>query len=56
MMVLVRWIKYPFDVAVQCSDDADPREHRRPARRRDQVQSLHRRGAGRVAGRRTGLT
>jgi hypothetical protein len=30
-----------FDVAVQCPHDANPREHRRPAKRRDQDQGFH---------------
>ena len=42
MMVLARWIKHPFDVTVQGSHDANPRQHRRAARRRDQDQGLHR--------------
>src|SRR5258706_4961316 len=41
MMLFAIWIKHVLNVAVQCSHDADPREHRRPARCRDQDQSLH---------------
>jgi len=32
------WIENPFDVAIQGRHDADPREHRRAAQRRDQHQ------------------
>src|SRR5258708_35329393 len=42
MLFLARRIKHPLDVAVQCSHDADPREHHRAAVRRDQDQRLHR--------------
>lgn len=43
MMLFASWIKHPFDVAVQCLHDADPREHRRAAVCRDQDQRFHRR-------------
>ncbi len=42
MMFLARGIKLPNVVAVQCPHDADAREHRWPARRRDQDQGFHR--------------
>jgi hypothetical protein len=43
MRVLSIGIKLADDVPVQCPHDANPREHRRPAQRRDQDQGLHRR-------------
>jgi hypothetical protein len=36
-MILARWIERAFGVAVQCPHDADAREHRRPAERRDRA-------------------
>ncbi len=41
MMVFPIRIKHVFNVAVQRPHDADAREHRRSARRRDQDQGLH---------------
>jgi hypothetical protein len=41
MMGLAVQIELANMVAVQCPHDADPREHRRPAVRRDQDQGLH---------------
>jgi hypothetical protein len=41
MMILPILIKHALNVAVQRSHNADPRKHRRAARRRDQDQSLH---------------
>jgi hypothetical protein len=41
MMVFPIWIEHALDVAVQGSHVADPREHRRAARRGDQDQRLH---------------
>ena len=41
MMVFPIRIKHVFNVAVQRPHDADAREHRRSARRRDQDQRLH---------------
>jgi hypothetical protein len=40
MMLFASWIKHPFNVTVQCPHDADAREHRRPAQRRDQHQGF----------------
>ena len=42
MRVLAVGIEHALDVAVQRPHDADPCEHRRPARGRDQDQRLHR--------------
>jgi hypothetical protein len=42
MMLFASWIKHPFDVAVQCLHDANPREHRRPVGLPDQDQGFHR--------------
>jgi hypothetical protein len=41
MMPFASWIKHPFDVAVQRSHDADPREHCRPVQFCDQDQGFH---------------
>ena len=41
-MLFTRWFEHELDVTIQCLHDADPRQHRRPARRRDQDQGLHR--------------
>jgi hypothetical protein len=41
MMLFVIGIKHPLNVAVQGPHDADAREHRRAARRRDQDQRFH---------------
>jgi len=38
MVVFAIGIENPFDVAIQGRHDADPREHRRAAQRRDQHQ------------------
>jgi hypothetical protein len=43
MMFFARRFEDAFDMAVQCLHDADPRQHGRPAFRRDQDQGLHRR-------------
>src|SRR6266446_9860779 len=43
MSILARGINLPNVVAVQCSHDANAREHRRSARRRHQDQGFHRR-------------
>jgi hypothetical protein len=43
MGVFAIGIKLANDVQVQCPHDANAREHRRPAVRRDQDQGLHRR-------------
>ena len=40
--VLAIWIELALNVAIQCPHDADPREHCRAARRRDQDQRFHR--------------
>jgi hypothetical protein len=42
MRVFPIGIELALDVAVQRSHNADPREHRRPARRRHQDQRFHR--------------
>jgi hypothetical protein len=42
MGIFARRIEHPLDVAVQCTHDADPGEHRRAAECRDQDQGLHR--------------
>src|SRR6266403_5081818 len=41
MMLFAIGIKHPLNVAVQCPHDANPREYRRSARRRDRDQRLH---------------
>jgi hypothetical protein len=41
MRVFAIGIKVAGDVPFQCPHDADPREHRRPAVRRDQHQDVH---------------
>ena len=43
MRVFARWVKRPLKVSVQCTHDADAREHCRAAGRRDQDQRFHRR-------------
>jgi hypothetical protein len=42
MMVFPIRIKHARDIPVQCPHDANPRKHRRSARRRHQDQRLHR--------------
>jgi hypothetical protein len=42
MVVFPIWIEHALNVAVQCSHDADVREYRWPAQRRDQDQGFHR--------------
>jgi hypothetical protein len=42
MMVLPIWVKYELDMAVQCSHDADPGEHRRAIMFNNQQKRLHR--------------
>jgi hypothetical protein len=44
MMLFAIWIKRSLNVAVQCSHDADPRKHRRPARRLEASRFRQRRG------------
>src|ERR1700731_3453179 len=41
MMLFAIGIKHPLDVAVQRLHDADAREHRRAAQRRDKRQGFH---------------
>jgi hypothetical protein len=41
-MVLPIRIKHALNVSVQCSHDADAREHRRASQFRDQQKRLHR--------------
>jgi hypothetical protein len=43
MMLFARRFEHELDVTIQCLHDADPRQHRRPAFRRDQDQGLRRR-------------
>ena len=43
MRIFARWVERLLNVSVQRPHDADPREHRRAARRRDQDQRFHRR-------------
>ena len=43
MLVLSRRVEHALDVPIQRSHDADPRKHRRPAKRCDQDQRFHRR-------------
>jgi len=42
-MILAQRIKLPNAVTVQCSHEADPREHRRAAKLANEKQSFHRR-------------
>jgi hypothetical protein len=42
MMFFAVRIEHAFNTAVQCPHDANPREHRRSARCRDQDQGFHR--------------
>jgi hypothetical protein len=41
MLVLARRIEHPLDMAIQRPHDADAREHRRAAERRDEDQGFH---------------